>query len=163
MHYTMKQGIYILLIHYDLNTIIHNGQDIDIAHDNSGVQVYFTDIPTTKEIGLIQLEAGEFVIPPKQSDYKISMAMHSTCTDALLPVEGIKILYIGGHMHYLGTKIRLDRIRNGNIKTIFEIKQWDFDRQFAYPVYYTLKQNDTLRLSCIYDSHDRENNRGTIM
>ena len=61
-------------------------------------------------------------------------------------------------MHYLGDRIRVDRIRKPNlVQTIFEIKKWDFDRQFAYPVHYTLFPGDTLRVVCVYDSSNMEN------
>ena len=154
VYYLLEPGIYNLEIHFDLNQIQQN--DVDVS--GSGLRAHYSDIRRTHQMGLIRMELGEFFIPPNKKQHQLSFAMHSMCTQEMLPEQGIDIIFFGGHMHYLGDKIRVDRIRKPNsVQTVFEIKKWDFDRQFAYPVHYTLFRGDTLRVTCTYDSSNTNN------
>ena len=156
IHHLIQKGIYLIEIHFDLINIADNYyQDINIK--GSGIRLY-PDSPRQKSISIIEMIGGQFQIPPKQSNYDISFAMHSGCTNKYIPNQGVDILFIAGHMHYLGETISLERIRYPNkVEEIFKIKQWDFDRQFVYHVDYTLKKNDTLRVKCIFNSMNKDN------
>ena len=155
IHQLIPKGLYILEIHFDLPNVIDN-TPIDVK--GSGIRAIVSNTPRNKELSIIRLEVGDFEIPPKHSNFVISFAMHNGCIKKYIPENGADILFIAGHMHYLGESISLDRIRYPNkLENIFTIKKWDFDRQFAYPVQYTLKQGDTLRVKCIYNSMNREN------
>ena len=70
------------------------------------------------------------------------------CTKNALPLNGIDVIYMGGHMHFAGDHMKVDRIRGDQVETIYSLRKWDFDRQFASAVHYKLRPNDSLRVSC---------------
>ena len=48
----------------------------------------------------------------------------------------------------------MDRIRGQQVESVYEVRQFDFDRQFVSTVSFSLKPNDTVRLSCYFDTTD---------
>ena len=85
IYYLLEAGVYNLEIHFDLSAV--NFRNIDVT--GSGLRAYFSDTPRTHQMGLIRMEMGEFSIPPRQREYQLSFAMHSECTEKLLPKEGV--------------------------------------------------------------------------
>eukprot|EP01084_Bolivina_argentea_P249314 417303_1 len=153
-HYLMEEALYNLEMHFDLVGVSDN----DFNVDGCGIRFYYVDEPREKALGIFRTEGSEFEIPPHQKQYDLSFAMHSECTNKLLPPNGVDIVFFGGHMHNYGSSIKLDRIRYPNeLSTIYKLKQWDFNRQFPSYVYYTLKPNDTLIGTCTFDTSDRDN------
>ena len=133
VHYPIEAGWYTVEVHFDLNPVTgHQMREFIVS--GSGLRAYYSSEERQMTMGLIRMEMGEFTIPPHQREYEISAAMHSTCTERFLPPNGIDILFFGGHMHYLGRAIRVDRISKDHvIDTVFRIKQWDFNRQSSSP------------------------------
>ena len=170
MYYNLESGIYLLEVHYDLLDDYNNGYDYTFQDNESGMRIYTTgenndDNDRQSEIGILRMLVDEnynYYIPPNKKLYEIAFAMHSSCINYYFPDDGIDIILIGGHMHYNGVKIRVDRIRlgaggkNNEIVTIFELNHWDFDRQFAHRVNYHINKNDTLRVHCFYDTTDTD-------
>lgn len=69
--------------------------------------------------------------------------------------SGARIYGVMGHMHQLGTRVRLDRIRPGQPDLcLLDIQDWDFNWQRTYTLEHpiTLGQDDNLRISCTYDN-----------
>ena len=142
VQYPQDSGMYILEVHLALvNKAGVDMNNIDVS--GSGLRRYYTTSERAKKLGVIRMELGEFTIPPNRKHYEISGAMHQSCTERFFPKEGIDIVLLGGHMHFLGDQIRLDRItQDRGIKTLLEIKKWDINRQLGHV------------LTCI---HDHEN------
>ena len=170
MYYSLESGIYLLEVHYDLLDDYNAGNNFVFQDFESGIRIYTTteddnDDERENEVGILRLLVDEnynYYIPSGKKSYEVSFAVHSSCTNYYFPDNGIDIILIGGHMHYTGTKLRVDRIRygdgkngkNNEIVTIFELNHWDFDRQFAHRINYHLNKNDTLRIHCFYDTSD---------
>ena len=57
---------------------------------------------------------GEFEILPKGSNFEVSFAMHSECSNRCIPKQGVDVLFIYDHMHYLEESITMDRNRYPN-------------------------------------------------
>ena len=143
VHYPIEAGLYTVEVHFDLNPVAGH-QMRDFVVSGSGLRAYYSMEERQMTMGLIRMEMGEFTIPPHQTEYEISAAMHSSCTEQFLPSSGIDILFFGGHMHYLGNQIRVDRIsKNHVVDTLFRIKQWDFNRQFSSPQSLHILLNDS--------------------
>eukprot|EP01084_Bolivina_argentea_P190843 327845_1 len=121
-HYLMDKSLYNLEMHFDLIGVSDTINDFNL--DGCGIRLYYVDEPREKAMGVIRIEGSEFQIPPHQEQYELSFAMHSECTNKLLPVNGVDIVFIGGHMHLTGSSIKLDRIRYPNeVSTIYKLKQ----------------------------------------
>lgn len=64
------------------------------------------------------------------------------------------IVRVAGHMHELGTSLRIDLNPDGPHTTLLDIPEWDFDWQSDYlltePIY--VERGDTVRLTCIWDN-----------
>ena len=172
MYYNLQPGIYILEVHYDLLDDYNNGQNYIFQDNASGMRVYTTgenndNNDRQNEVSILRMLVDEnynYFIPPNKKLYEIAFAMHSSCINYYFPDDGIDMILIGGHMHYTGAKVRVDRIRyggggkNNEIVTIFELNHWDFDRQFAHRVNYHINKNDTIRVHCFFDTtHIDEN------
>ena len=164
MYYNIEPGIYMVEIHYDVYD--YAAQDYKYIDSSSGVRLHTIkneENNRANEISVFKINVDDtkkYSIPSNKKEYQVSMAMNSDCINNFLPDDGIDIVLIGGHMHYLGTRLKLERIRHGpqnnQIVTIFELNHWDFDRQFAHRINYHINKNDTLRLHCWYDSRDTD-------
>ena len=129
VQYPQESGLYILQVHLALvNAAAIDMNNIDVS--GSGLRRYYTTNERPKKLGVFRMELGEFTIPPNRKHYEISGAMHQSCTERYFPNEGIDIILLGAHMHYLGEQFRLDQItQDRGVKTLLDIKKWDFNRQ----------------------------------
>ena len=127
----LEIGIYFIEVHFDL--ILLNMLDLgDIDVSGSGLRAYYSSVQRQSALGLAGMRLIDFAIPPHTDSQVISGALHSGCTAMWLPDEGIDILFIVVHAHYLGREIRVDKIsRNGVLETLYETKHYDFDRQLS--------------------------------
>ncbi|MDE0882303.1 MAG: hypothetical protein OSB21_06885, partial [Myxococcota bacterium] len=61
------------------------------------------------------------------------------------------------HMHEIGTKYRLERVRAGEVSCMMNVKRWDFNWQLGYfldePI--RLLPTDVMRTTCTFDSRSR--------
>jgi hypothetical protein len=101
-------------------------------------------IPT----GLLALCAKDPAKPPTGST--------STCTRKVTVPTTIRA--VGGHMHLLGTSIKVElNPGTSRSKLLLEIPRWDFHWQGAYfltdPI--TAQPGDTLRVTCTFDATRR--------
>jgi len=69
--------------------------------------------------------------------------------------SGARIYALAGHMHQLGTDVKLERIsKDGTSHCMIDINDWDFNWQRTYqlerPI--TLEVEDDLRITCTYDN-----------
>ena len=178
IYFALETGIYLMEVHFDLTLLNHlDLGDIDVS--GSGLRTYYTSKQRETDLAWLQLILTDFAIPPNTDSYKISGALYSGCSEMYLPDEGIDILYILGHAHFLGRELQLDKVsRDGVLETLYQSKHYDFDRQlsrsfrkcstssnifnifvtnsqrFAVPVHYKLYPGDFLRIHCIFDSSD---------
>lgn len=131
IYYSLDPGLYVVEVHFDLSLVASvNTNTFDVS--GSGIRTFYSLGEREREMGILRMEFRELNIPPQQKSYELVGAVHSDYSRHFLPVEGVDILFIGAHMHYLGDNVRIDRItENGIVETIFEIKKWDRDRQFS--------------------------------
>ena len=131
IYYPLKAGIYLLEVHFDLSLV----RNLDVGYfdvSGSGLRTYYTSEMRKFAIASLGVGLSDFSIPPKTERYEISGALYSGCTEHYFPEDGIDLLYILGHAHYLGREIRLDKIsENGVVQTLYETKHYDFDRQLS--------------------------------
>ena len=129
IYFPLDPGLYILEVHFDLSLAASVDTDtFDVS--GSGIRTFYTLKKREKAAGVFRMEFRELRVPPQQKKYELVGAVHSEFSRQFLPRQGVDILFIGGHMHYLGDSMHLDRItENGIVETIFKIKKWDRDRQ----------------------------------
>ena len=115
---------------------------------NAQIGLYFSDVPSTKQPMLLQLEHDAALnIPPGKSDFVV--------TDSLtLPVD-VDVLGVYPHAHYLGKDLQGYAILpNGEKKWLIWIRNWDIDRQSVYryrePVF--LPKGSTIHMHYTYDN-----------
>jgi hypothetical protein len=68
---------------------------------------------------------------------------------------GARVFAATGHMHQLGTNVRLDVVRaDGTSECLVDIGPWDFNwqRQYAFAMPLDIGADDALRITCRYDN-----------
>ena len=129
IHFPLDPGVYIVEVHFDLSLATSGDSDtFDVS--GSGIRTFYTLKEREKAASTLRMESRELRIPPQRKKYEVVGAVHSDFSRHFLPSEGVDILFIGPHMHYLGDSMRIDRItENGIVETLLEIKKWDRYRQ----------------------------------
>lgn len=72
-----------------------------------------------------------------------------------LLVPGATIYRLAGHMHQLGTSVKLEVVHaDGSSKCLLHVPDWDFNwqRDYSLKTPVTLSSSDSLRITCTYDN-----------
>ncbi len=150
---------FMLETHYD-NPSQHSG-----VKDSSGIRIYYTDEVREYDASMLLLGSEVnflHVIPPGQQDFSTLGRCSSSCTEAALPQEGIRLFSAVLHSHLAGRAISLRHIRNNKeLPVIFEDGNYDFNFQASRRpeggVERIVLPGDELLLECGYDTSDRSN------
>ena len=150
MYLLLEKGVYVLQYHFDF-IYVTDGSSY-IYNDTNGAALYGIN-----DIGKYRINVGglmgvlhDFTIKSGVKDYEISFLVNSACTASVLPPTGISMIYITAHMHEYGQTFEMQRIRNGVSETVYQVKQFDFERHFATPTYISILPNDSIILKCTY-------------
>ena len=75
---------------------------------------------------------------------------------SLMRMDSATVYSLTGHMHLLGTSVRLDYVRaDGSTECLLHIPRWDFDWQRDYRLKTPVRLDDRrgkLRITCTYDN-----------
>ncbi|MFT3924826.1 MAG: hypothetical protein QM778_19990 [Myxococcales bacterium] len=98
---------------------------------------------------------AKFLIPANAKDHVEEM----TWTWKALSSDGLRVMGMGTHMHYVGRGMRITLERaNGDSECLIETPRYDFNWQRGYGYDAAFEQlpmmgvGDTLRMRCIYDN-----------
>ena len=112
------------------------------------IGLYFTKIPATKFPMLLELQNDKALdIPAGASDFVV--------TDEFTLTEGVDLLAIYPHAHYLGKELRATATKpDGSTLTLILIPRWDLNWQAVFyyqqPVY--LPKGTTVSMRYVYDN-----------
>ena len=97
---------------------------------------------------------NELNIPPGDADYISAKEIDVRAAGGRVPLQLWGVL---PHMHEIGTKYRLERVRGGDTMCLMDVPRWDFNWQLGYfltePI--ELLPTDVLRTTCHFDSRSR--------
>lgn len=141
-------------IHY--NTL---GKDpTTIPADQTGMRMWLTpdNAPPENVLTTIPFSNGDIEIPAGDPNVSQKNEFKGEWLIGDLPLE-FPVIGVMGHMHQLGTAIRLDAKEQGSEKAcVLDIPKWDFNWQQTYffpadqPVMLTGKT--TFSMECVYDN-----------
>lgn len=153
-------------MHYD------NPQLIPNRRDGSGLRFHLTKTPRQYQAG-IMLAGGVVsvgVIPPKKRVY--SATVFQVKVDTTVAPNGITVFGFGPHMHALGKKLWVERLRKkpgleGNllvdlkdlekVEDIARDDTWDIDLQGTQDVELLhIKDGEFIATTCIFDSESKD-------
>ncbi|KAH9491013.1 hypothetical protein Btru_051766 [Bulinus truncatus] len=81
--------------------------------DRSGLNVYYTPNLRTYDAGIIALGSIYFVLPPRRESVTVKSTCTAGCTRNLMKGP-INVTMALNHMHYSGTKLSIEVIRNNS-------------------------------------------------
>ena len=127
--------------------------------DNSAFLVKVTPNLRRYAMGLFIMGPAfpSIAIPPKTPHHLISSECPTSCTSRF-PEQGINVMATQLHMHGLGSKIRLQVVRNGaEMKEFAKKDYYDFEKQSLslHVPFRKLLPGDRLILSCVFDSSSK--------
>jgi len=149
-----SQYQFLLQIHYDNPNLNSN------FVDSSGVRIHYTKELRPNDAGIMAVGQQIISIPPKTESYEVVGTCPGACQQQKLDDTGIKIFSFALHAHQLGRQIWTELLPNSDESKKVEIirdDSYDFNYQEILSVqnYVTVKQNDALRVHCVYDSMNR--------
>ncbi len=131
-------------------------------HYNLNVGAEVSPLDETK-LALEVAPAGSletaYILPMLDDDFDIApndpSATHSKTQPYGLFLSGARIYAVMGHMHQLGSRVKLERLRKGAPDVcMLDIPNWDFNWQRDYrlskPI--GLGSEDELRITCTFDN-----------
>lgn len=109
--------------------------------------MYYTDRLRPNEIGIMTIgqdvpAATSILIPPNTPNERLVGHCGSTCTDAMLPDEGIDLFMMFMHTHLSGRRVQVRHIR-GNVELPWLNSDSNYDS--TYQELRLLKNEATLR------------------
>lgn len=137
----------VIQIHYNLNAL--SGSEVS-PFDETKLAL---EVEPTGSLEIAR------IIPMLDDDLDIAPFDAASVQTSTLPVgliySGARIYSVMGHMHQLGSGVKLERLRpNEPTVCMLDIPKWDFNWQRDYrlvrPV--TFQQTDRLRITCTYDN-----------
>lgn len=132
---------------------IHYNMDNGSFPDQTAIKFALSD--SVDNPGVMTLIGNhDLSIPP-------GVEAHVETSDILVSRAGAPVpVHVWGilpHMHEIGTKYRLERVRAGEVSCMMNVKRWDFNWQLGYfldePI--RILPTDVLRTTCTFDSRSR--------
>ncbi|MBL8953499.1 MAG: hypothetical protein JNK82_22175 [Myxococcaceae bacterium] len=137
----------VVQIHYNLNALSRGEVS---PFDQTRVAI---DVDTSGTLKLAR------IIPMFNDDLDIPAFEKKSVQTAQFPIgliySGARIYGLSGHMHQLGTDVKLEQVKkDGTSKCMVDINDWDFNWQRTYELQrpMTLEVEDSLRITCTYDN-----------
>ncbi|XP_050715576.1 uncharacterized protein LOC126998176 [Eriocheir sinensis] len=146
---------FMMEMHYD-NPNLRQG-----VVDSSGIRIFYTENLREYDSGTLMFGQHVFpsiIIPPGQPRFLAAGFCDTTCTQQMLPKEGVKIFQGVLHSHLLGTSLFLRHIRDGQeLPVIMKDTSYDFNYQSTrvFQEEVTVLPGDILITECYYDSSNR--------
>ncbi|XP_055379541.1 MOXD1 homolog 1 [Condylostylus longicornis] len=146
---------YMLEVHYDN---IYSRK----LFDNSGFRIHYTKNLRQNDAGIMisGISASDtLIIPPGQKLYRNVGICAPTCTSALFPKSGIKIISGALHSHSAGRKLKLRHIRDGKeLERIIEDDNYDYNYQQVRQLENetTILPGDYIITDCAYETIERK-------
>ena len=144
-----------LQVHY------HNPDHLTF-NDSAGFTLHLTNMLRQHDAGTFYLQQnlGSINIPPRQSGYEIGVYCPDSCLQ--FPKEGVNVFASMLHTHETGVAVKTEHFRGGvQLPNIDENPGYDFAFQqietFAPESYRVLKAGDDLKLTCRYNTLQRQN------
>ncbi|XP_050717468.1 DBH-like monooxygenase protein 1 isoform X2 [Eriocheir sinensis] len=145
---------FMLEVHYD------NPRLMEGVVDDSGLRLLYTKKLRQYDAGVLSVghvvQKG-LVIPPGQAWRTIGHC-GSPCLEAVLPLEGVKVIQVFQHAHLLGRGLTLRHIRgHRELPIIAQDLNYDFNYQISRRLKkeVTVLPGDSFILECLYDSSGR--------
>ncbi|CAD7088046.1 unnamed protein product [Hermetia illucens] len=146
---------YMLEIHYD------NPKAQKIV-DNSGFRIHYTRHLRKNDAGMMisgVSVSDTQLIPPGQKLYRNIGICGQSCTSAMFPEDGIRIISGTLHSHLAGRKMKLRHIRDGKeLERIIEDDNYDFNyqqvRQLGNET--VVLPGDIIITDCAYETSNRK-------
>ncbi|MFN0251968.1 MAG: hypothetical protein ACKV2T_34145 [Kofleriaceae bacterium] len=107
------------------------------------------------EIFVALVDDGALVVPAGRAEAPYTWEIPLS---DVLPVP-MKVVFTAPHMHNYGRKARFEVVReNGKVECLTDTPRWDFhwQRTYDYAEQPELRPEDTLRMTCTYDTRERE-------
>ncbi|MBI3072240.1 MAG: monooxygenase [Deltaproteobacteria bacterium] len=127
---------------------VHYNTKAGVTPDRTRFDMQLAD-SVDKEAYMIPAGDYEMVLAPGQASV-------STTVQTPAPL-GFTLHGIIPHMHRLGRKLRVERVRAGVTACVIDVPRWDFDWQLFY--FYSqpirMESGDVLRLTCTFDTSSR--------
>lgn len=149
---------FFLQIHYD------NPELKKDAKDFSGIRLFSTTDYRDTEFGIYSVGAISnwtgIVIPPQAEKFRYESTCHKDCFNTLFDTtDEVKVFASLPHTHLQGISVTTSIVRNNTeVDYVTNNQNFDFNYQFlnfnSNPV--TLKKNDTLRTTCIYNTKNKD-------
>lgn len=98
------------------------------------------------------------ILPALKRNLSIPAGEASSVQEQEVPLfgaAGTTVYRLTGHMHMLGTQVRLEVLHQGGGSTcLLDVPRWDFNWQREYSLIepYTVQQGDRLKITCVYDN-----------
>jgi dopamine beta-monooxygenase len=145
----------VLQVHY------YNPENVSDIFDNTGVEIYRTNLLRQTQSALLVIGTVNFTLIPGIREITVSNYCPSQLTSTLIPVNGITAYSSFMHEHQRGRRMWSEVWRNGSLfATLGNNQNFDFNLQKVVSLTpsVVLKKNDTIKTYCTYDTtHDSVN------
>lgn len=137
----------VIQIHYNLNALGHEGVS-PMDQTKLALETAAANTLTTARI-----------LPMLKHNLDIPAFAPESVQVAELPAglfyADATVYAVMGHMHQLGTRVKLERVAaNGTTQCMLDVQNWDFNWQRTYELTTPIKlaKTDKLRITCTYDN-----------
>ncbi|CAB9517528.1 Tyramine beta-hydroxylase [Seminavis robusta] len=152
LHFELPKGKYILQVHYE------NPFHKPIVNDRTGMRVWVQPpalMTRTSSAGLLQFDAlhDSIHIPqdPEQKELTFQFQISADATREYVPDGGVLVFGSLFHMHLLGSRGRVELIRDGErIQTVYRSMSYDYDRQVPDWNRWRLMPGDAVVITCTF-------------
>ena len=150
------------LTHMMLQIHYHNPHGVTF-NDSAGF--ILTSTPTLRKYDagtiVVHHELSTLSIPPRQPAYNVSIYTPPDCFKGV-PADGLKVFGSMLHTHETGVRVRTEHYRGGQQQPPIDANEhYDFNFQqvvsFDQEAYPVIRQGDSLKLTCTYNTVDRPN------
>ncbi|XP_065181459.1 DBH-like monooxygenase protein 2 homolog [Sycon ciliatum] len=127
--------------------------------DRSGVRMYYTSQLRPHDMGTMTLGQVNIDIPPGQTEVELPFRCTSDCTKTLLDQGPIQLTVSFPHMHFLGSAMYVDLIKEGGNRTrIMDDHSYNYNSPVTYeyaPSYVQVARGDVFESRCVFNSVGR--------
>lgn len=152
LHFDLPKGKYILQVHYE------NPFGKPIVNDFTGMRLWVQPPALStgsSSAGLLQIDAlhDSISIPadPRQKTVTYQFQISADATRDHVPRGGVLVFAALFHMHRLGSRGRVEVIRDGKrVQTVYQSISYDYDRQVPVWNRWHLMPGDAIVVTCTY-------------
>jgi hypothetical protein len=137
----------VIQLHYNLNALSRAGVS---PMDETKLALELAPAGTLTTARILPMLKYNLMIPAHEAE---SVQTNELPAGVLYP--NAKVFALMGHMHQLGTRVKLERVAaDGTRQCMLDVQGWDFNWQRTYELVtpIQLERTDKLAITCVYDN-----------